>query len=246
MQKSLLAILVEEKMIRPKAAKFAWRLWKEWRMAIFFMVFVIIPVKSSLADWNWVPTGSMNPTILEGDLVYVQKLAYGLRFPLSLYWLAKWCDPQRGDIVICLSPADGTRLVKRIIGEPGDTIEMRNNVLILNGEPLTYTKIEPQWIESLSPKRKEISIFAMEDLDGAIHAVMGIPSVRAIRSFGPVLIPQDKYFVMGDNRDLSQDSRFFGFVERKSILGQVKGVIGSINITDKWQPRFNRFFAPLK
>jgi len=228
------------------AAKFLRRLWKEWRMTIFFLVFVVIPVKSSLADWNWVPTGSMNPTILEGDLVYVDKLAYGLRFPLTRYRLAKWCDPQRGDIVICLSPADGTRLVKRIVGLPGDTIEMRNNVLILNREPVTYGKIDPQWIESLPRKRKEISVFAAENLDGAIHPVMSIPSVRAIRDFGPVVVPEGKYFVMGDNRDISQDSRFFGFVEGKSILGQVKGVIGSINITDKWQPRFNRFFVPLK
>ena len=233
-------------MIKTKAAKFIWRLWKEWRMAIFFIVFIVIPVKSSLADWNWVPTGSMNPTILEGDLVYVDKLAYGLRFPLSLYRLATWSNPQRGEIVVCLSPADGTRLVKRIIGEPGDTIEMKNNVLILNSEPLTYAKMDPKWVESLCTELRETAVFAMEDLDGDIHPVMGVPSVRAIRSFGPLVVPKGKYFIMGDNRDVSQDSRFFGFVQGKSILGQVKAVVGSINITDKWQPRFDRFFTPLK
>jgi signal peptidase I len=230
-------------MITRKVANFVWRLWKEWRMTVFFIVFVVIPVKSSLADWNWVPTGSMNPTILEGDLVYVDKVAYDLRFPLTLYRLAEWSDPQRGDIVICLSPDDGTRLVKRVIGEPGDTIEMKDNVLILNGEPVPYTRVGVQGTEVF---HGEFGIFAMEDLDGTVHPVMSIPSVSAMRTFGLIRVPQDRYFVMGDNRDVSRDSRFFGFVERKRILGKVKGVIGSVNITDKFQPRFSRFFAPLK
>ena len=81
-------------MKRQKVRKYVCRLWKEWRMTIFFIVFVVIPVKSSLADWNWVPTGSMKPTILEGDLVYVNKLAYGLRVPLTLHRLARWADPE--------------------------------------------------------------------------------------------------------------------------------------------------------
>lgn len=215
-------------------------------MTIFFIVFIVLPVKSSLADWNWVPTGSMNPTILEGDLIYVDKIAYDLRFPLTLQRLARWSDPQRGDIVVCFSPDDGTRLVKRIIGQPGDTIELRNNTLILNGESVSYTKIDSKYTEHLSGKIKEKCILAMEDLDGLAHAVMSTPSVDAVRTFGPVTVPQNSYFVMGDNRDNSRDSRYFGFVERKFIIGKAKGVIGSLDITDKYQPRFKRFFASLK
>ena len=226
--------------------KFIGRLWKEWRMTVLFIVFVVVPVKSSLADWNWVPTGSMNPTILEGDLVYVDKIAYDLRFPLTLYRLIKWSDPERGDIVICFSPDDGTRLIKRVIGQPGDTIEMRNNTLFLNGEPVDYTKIDPKYTEYLPGKLKERCILAMEDLDGSVHAVMSTPSIAAVRSFGPVTISQDSYFVMGDNRDSSRDSRFFGFVNRELIVGKARGVIGSIDITDKYQPRLKRFFASLK
>ena len=215
-------------------------------MTVFFMVFVIVPIKSSLADWNWVPTGSMNPTIVEGDLIYVNKAAYDLRFPLTMYRLAKWSAPERGDIVVCFSPEDGTRLVKRVIGQPGDTIQMRNNILFLNSEPVAYTEIDSKYTQHLPDKLKGKCILAMEDLDGFDHAVMSIPSIAAMRSFGPVTVPQDSYFVMGDNRDRSKDSRFFGFVERKLIVGKAKGIIGSIDITDKYQPRFTRFFASLK
>ena len=229
-----------------KATKYIRRLWKEWRMTIFFIVVIVLPVKSSLADWNWVPTGSMKPTILEGDLIYVDKIAYDLRFPLTLQRLAKWSDPQRGDIVVCFSPDDRTRLVKRIIGQPGDIIELQNNTLFLNGEPVSYTTIDSKYTEHLSGKLKEKCILAMEDLDGFTHAVMSTPSVEAVRTFGPVTVPQDNYFVMGDNRDNSKDSRYFGFVERKFIIGKAKGIIGSLDITDKYQPRFKRFFASLK
>jgi len=190
-------------MMKRKAAKLIYRTWKECRTTIFFVVFVIIPMKSSLADWNWVPTGSMNPTILEGDLVYVDKLAYGLRFPLTLHRLAKWSDPKRGDIVICFSPEDDSRLVKRIVGVPGDRIEMRDNVIFLNGQPLAYSEIDSKYAEQLPSKLKNRSILATEDLDGSSHAVMSIPSVRARRNFGPVTVPRDNYFVMGDNRDCS-------------------------------------------
>jgi len=226
--------------------KYLHNLWKEWRIPLFFIVFVVIPVKSSLADWNWVPTGSMNPTILEGDLIYVDKIAYDLRIPLTMHRLAKWSDPERGDIVICFSPEDGVRLVKRVIGLPGDTIEMKNNTLFLNGEPVGYTKIGGDYTELLSGKRKVRCILAIEDLDGVAHTVMSIPSIHAMRDFGPVTVPQGSYFVLGDNRDSSRDSRYFGFVDRESIVGKAKGVIGSFDITDKYQPRFGRFFESLK
>ncbi len=226
--------------------KYLHRLWKEWRIPLFFIVFVVIPVKSSLADWNWVPTGSMNPTILEGDLIYVDKIAYDLRIPLTMHRLAKWSDPKRGDIVICFSPDDGVRLVKRVIGLPGDTIEMKNNTLSLNGESVGYTKIGWNDTKLLSGKRKVKCVLAIEDLDGVAHSVMSIPSIQAMRNFGPVTVPQSSYFVMGDNRDSSRDSRYFGFVDRESIIGQAKGVIGSFDITDKYQPRFKRFFESLK
>jgi signal peptidase I len=229
-----------------RVKKFLHRLWKEWRIPLFFIVFVVIPVKSSLADWNWVPTGSMNPTILEGDLIYVNKMAYDLRIPLTMHRLAKWSDPKRGDIVICFSPEDGIRLVKRVIGLPGDTIQMKNNTVFINGEPVDYTQIGQDYTEVIAGKLRVKCVLEIEDLDGVTHTVMSIPSIEAMRSFRPVKVPQGSYFVMGDNRDSSRDSRYFGFVDRELIVGKAKGVIGSFDITDKYQPRFGRFFESLK
>lgn len=226
--------------------QFVCKSWKECRAIILFIVLVVIPVKSSLADWNWVPTGSMNPTILEGDLIYVDKVAYDLRVPLTLHRLAKWSDPQRGDIVICFSPDDGIRLVKRVIGLPGETVEMKNNVLFINGKPVSYTQADPGYEAGLPGDLRDYCIVATENLDNSPHAVMSIPSILAKRSFGPTVVPAGSYFVMGDNRDRSRDSRYFGFVEREQIVGKAKGIIGSFNITDKFQPRLKRFFAALK
>jgi signal peptidase I len=229
-----------------KLKKLLHKYWKECRSIIILVVFVVIPVKSSLADWNWVPTGSMNPTILEGDLIFVNKVAYDLRIPLTLHRLAKWSDPQRGDIVVCFSPDDGIRLVKRVIALPGDIFEMRNNMLYINGERLDYTKIDSKYTEYLSSSLRKKCVLAMEDLDGSAHAVMSFPTIAAMRNFRPITVPQDSYFVMGDNRDNSRDSRSFGFVDRKLIIVKAKGVITSFDITDKYQPRFKRFFDSLK
>lgn len=233
-------------MKKHKTIKYITTLWKEWRLTIFFVIFIVIPVKSSLADWNWVPSGSMNPTILEGDLIYVDKLAYDLRFPLTLHRIAKWSDPKRGDIVICFSPDDSTRLVKRIIAQPNDTVEMKNNILYINQKKLHYNNIDSSYTQYLPRKLRENSIISMEHLDNSDHMVMSIPSFKAMRNFGPVTVPEGSYFVMGDNRDRSRDSRSFGFVKRQKIVGKAKGIIGSLDINDKYQPRFKRFFTSLK
>ena len=212
-----------------------------------FILFVLIPVKSSLADWNWVPTGSMKPTIVEGDMVYVNKLAYGLRFPLTLKRISQWGDPERGDIVVLFSPEDDTRLVKRVVGLPGDEISMKNNKLSINGEFVAYEPLDPSKVQDVEPLLRQYSIFENENLDGRKHAVMSTPAIAAARrDFDGFTVPEGHYFVMGDNRDNSKDSRYFGFVERKLIIGEATHVICSFNKLDKYQPRYNRFFTDLE
>ena len=84
------------------------------------MVLVLMAVRSAIADWNDVPSGSMNPTIVQGDRVFVNKLAYDLKVPFTTWHIAQWGNPKRGDIIVFFSPVDGTRLVKRVVGLPGD------------------------------------------------------------------------------------------------------------------------------
>jgi len=237
---------MDARTLKLRGRKFISRIWKECRFVVLFTVLIVVPVKSSLADWNWVPTGSMKPTILEGDLIYVNKVAYDLRFPLTLHRIARWSDPQRGDVVVCFSPDDGTRLVKRVIALPGETIEMKDNRLFIDGLPVEYTKIDPKYAESVQGELQGRCVLATEDLDGHDHAVMSIPYIPAMRNFAPLTVPEGSYFVMGDNRDNSKDSRYFGFVDRDQIVGRATGVIGSLNITDKYQPRLSRFFSALK
>jgi signal peptidase I len=222
------------------------RQWREWRWYGFFICLVWVPLRSSVVDYNPVPTGSMNPTILEGDVVWINKLAYGLRVPLTRVHLAQWGGPQRGDIVVVLSPRDGTRLVKRVVGVPGDVLAMQDNRLALNGHPLAYLRAREDYGAGIARKLQRFAFFAEEDLAGVVHPVMGLRSLGAAqRTFGPVVVPAGKYFLMGDSRDNSLDSREFGFASRDAILGRAEGILVSLDINDSYLPRTSRFFTTL-
>ena len=107
--------------------------WRAWVNPLLIAVAILSPLRSVVADWNDVPTGSMRPTILVGDRIWISKLAYDLKIPFSTIRLVTWSHPQRGDIIVFRSPADGKRLVKRVVAVPGDVIEMRNDQIFLNG-----------------------------------------------------------------------------------------------------------------
>ena len=224
------------------------RLRQYWRKEIrplLIVALVLFSVRSSLADWNDVPSGSMNPTIIEGDRIYVNKLAYDLKVPFTTWHLAQWSNPKRGDIVVFYSPYDGTRLVKRVIGLPGDTIELRDEQLIINGKPVSYSSLGAETSIQLPVAEQQRSLFATEQLPGHAHAVMAIPGAPAPRTFGPIRVPEGSYFMMGDNRDNSFDSRFYGAVPRNRIVGKAMDVVYSVDKNDYWLPRSQRFFRPL-
>jgi len=204
------------------------------------MLLVVSSLRSALADWNDVPTGSMKPTIEEGDRVVVNKLAYDLKIPFTTFELLKWGDPQRGDIVVLFSPADGTRLVKRVVGVPGDRIEMRDNTLFVNGRAAQWREIGLQ-----DDSEQGSSVLVEENLAGVNHQVMFTPQIPAVRSFGPLTVPPGRYFVMGDNRDNSNDSRFIGLIDRRRIVGKATAVAFSFDRAHHFAPRFNRFFKPI-
>lgn len=220
--------------------------WYSWVKDILLVLLVLVPIRSSIADWNDVPTGSMKPTILEGDRIFVNKLAYDLKVPLTKWHLVKWGDPKHGDIVVCFSPEDGTRLVKRVVALPGDTISMQEGRVVINGQTAEYSPLDPKVINHIPDEEQAGQLFAEEEVEGRSHAVMYTPSVPAMRSFVPVVVPEGKYVVMGDNRDNSHDSRYFGFVDREQIVGEGKAVVLSFNIKNYLQPRFSRWFRKLK
>ena len=134
------------------------KFWREWVLGPVIALMIIAPFKSAIADWNWVPSGSMKPSIFEGELALVNKLAYDLKVPFTTIHLSTWGNPERGDVVVFYSPKDGTRLVKRVIGLPGDTIEMRDEVLYVNGtaerySPADATPFLPGIFEDQRPTR---------------------------------------------------------------------------------------------
>ena len=209
-------------------------------LSLALLVLVVFSFRSAIADWNDVPTGSMRPTILIGDRIVVNKLAYDLKIPFTATAVATWADPARGDIVTCWSPRNGDRLVKRVVGIPGDTLAMRQGRLFVNGEALTYTETTAPEAE-LKPGRA----FYTEDLKGVRHTVAYDAGPQRARDFGPIEVGEGQYFLMGDNRDNSADSRYFGMVERRAICGKVTGVAFSLDHEDHWLPRGDRFGATL-
>jgi signal peptidase I len=231
-----------------KKAIFRARVRRWWRKEIrplLITALVLFAVRSSLADWNDGPTGSMKPTIVEGDRIFVNKLAYDLKVPFTTRHVAEWANPQRGDIVVFYSPYDEARLVKRVIGLPGELIELRDDHLVVNGSPVAYAPLDTEIPGQLPEAERQQSLFAAEQLPNHTHAVMAMPNLPAKRSFGPVRVPEGHYFMMGDNRDNSFDSRFYGAVERKRILGRATEVVLSLNKQNYWLPRSHRFFRPL-
>jgi signal peptidase I len=229
-----------------RMSRLASRAAASWVAHMALAALLIFAARSALADWNHVPTGSMKPTILEGDVIFVNRLAYDLKVPFTHWHIAQWDNPARGDIVVLTSPADGMRLVKRVVGLPGDKIAMRDNVLFINGERVDYEPVAPQVIRQVSGLDQVSHEFVTEELGRHWHAIMAslLPSPQS--SFGPKAVPPGKYLVLGDNRDNSADSRFFGFVDRDAIMGRVVGVIVSFDLDHHYLPRSNRFLVALQ
>jgi signal peptidase I len=221
------------------------KLWHDYIRPFLIVVLVLGTLRSAVADWNDVPTGSMKPTILEGDRIFVNKLAYDLKIPFTTRHLAEWGHPRHGDIVVLFSPAGGTRLVKRVIGLPGDTVAMRQNRLFLNGRPVPYEAVGGDEAPWASARERADRAFLRESLGGDDHLIMLAPRAPFRPSFGPITIPEGRYLVMGDNRDESADSRVFGLVDRRDIVGRATAVVFSLDRDHYWIPRADRFLHRL-
>lgn len=205
---------------------------------VFLMVFGLF--RTAFADWNPIPSESMHPTLLDGDVVLVNRVAYDLKLPLTDISLARLSEPRRGDVVTFHSPTDGVRLIKRLVGIPGDVVELRDDRLIVNGVEARYDDLTP-YREPRDYAGSTLAVKLTETLDGSQREIQFLPQVAARRNFGPVAVPADNYFFLGDNRDDSGDSRYIGFVPRRLLIGRAHHVLVSANFKGNWMPRLERF-----
>ncbi len=183
--------------------------------SVVLAILVALLVRSSVVEAFWVPSGSMLPTIQIGDHLFVNKLAYGMHLPFISQEVAQWRPLHRGDIVVFRSPVDPQiDLIKRVIGVAGDTVEIRNKQLFINREPMPdpYANFTDTHVRDAAPRD----------------------------NFGPVTVPPGKFFVMGDNRDQSYDSRYWGFADERDVKGQATFIYWSWNSQTHWL-RWDRF-----
>jgi len=215
----------------------------------FFLFLVLLfLIRGSILDWHPVPTGSMKPSILEGDVIVENKIAYDLQLPFTDISLMQLGQPKRGDIIVFTSEKSGKRLIKRLVGLPGETIEVINDQILINGDPSEYRKLaenDPR-IPMEYPDR-EPGYYVMESTDDMEEHIMLMNDAKhnPYRNFAELRIPEQSYFFMGDNRDDSSDSRRYGVAPRSELRGKAFGILLSARSKEDYAPRWERFFSKL-
>lgn len=201
--------LGEETMKRYRVKK----IFREYRSVLLFL-FLLMFFRTAYADWSHVPTSSMEPTILPGDVLWIDKTSFGPSLPFLNKRLFTWGHPERGDIITFIPPHEDRLYVKRVMAVPGDSIRIEGNTIYINGR-----RLEQSVAESTGDM-----IIGIENLAGNEHAFK-ISRSRDILYFGrTIIVPDEKLFVMGDFRNGSADSRAWGFVDENRVMGKVTAV----------------------
>lgn len=190
----------------------------EYSRALMPIILIVLILRSFIVEPFRIPSGSMMPTLLVGDFILVNKFSYGVRLPVTNTKFLDTGSPERGDVAVFRYPEDpSTDYIKRIVGLPGDHLKYINKTLYINGE-----KASQDIIGSYQGVGSGVSMSGsserIEDLTGVKHKILVIPNGVAVP--GELIVPQGQYFVMGDNRDNSRDSRFWGFLEEKYLKGR--------------------------
>ena len=183
----------------------------EYSRSFFPVLLFVLIVRSFVFEPFRIPSGSMMPTLLEGDFIFVKKYAYGLRLPVTETKIIETGEPERGDVVVFRLPSDPSiNYIKRVIGLPGDTIVYDRQRLIINGEPVP--------LENTNEVFAQRTVYE-EDLDGRVHDILVSNPGFSARD-GTYRVPEGQYFVMGDNRDHSKDSRYINSIPEEYLVGE--------------------------
>jgi signal peptidase I len=210
--------------------------YKEWIEPFLIAAIVALFIRQFVVEAFKIPSGSMIPTLRIGDHLLVNKFVYGPRFPFTDTRIFSGKDPQRGDIIVFKYPENESKnFIKRVVGLPGDKIEIKNGILFINDQavPATdkgvYNDRDEAALSPYYPKPKLLQ----EQLGAVKHSILYLHDQSGY-NYGPILVPKDSVFVMGDNRDNSQDSRVWGFVRMNKILGKAFIIYWSWNGDDRW------------
>lgn len=206
--------------------------WTEGWGSLGIAIIIALFIRWAFIEAYVIPSGSMLPTLLIHDHIFVNKLTYGIRAPFSEKWVVKFNEPKRGDIVVFKYPQDmSTFFIKRVVGEPGDKIFYENGTLYINDKPMDKDvpakfASDMDWLRDEDFQRdgkytdaKQNYTHFEEDLQGRRHSIL-IEKGKLYEQFGPYVVPEDHLFVMGDNRNNSLDSRYWGFLPKENILGR--------------------------
>ncbi|MBS0289885.1 MAG: signal peptidase I [Proteobacteria bacterium] len=203
----------------------------EYARSFFPILLIVCVLRSFVAEPFRIPSGSMKPTLLEGDFILVNKFDYGIRLPVIGKKIIKIDEPKRGDILVFRFPKDPSiDFIKRVIAVPGDTISYVDKTVYLNGEPLKMESMGSVYDTDIDGHTYKMKQFK-EQLKGRPHAVF-VNEIESA-SMAQITVPEGMYFVMGDNRDNSEDSRRWGFVPESLILGKAFFIWMSWDSTSK-------------
>lgn len=196
----------------------------EYSRSLFPVLLIVLLFRSFIFEPFKIPSGSMIPTLLIGDFIVVQKFAYGLRLPVLNKKILSVGDPKRGDVVVFRYPVDPkVNFIKRLIGLPGDTITYRNKELFVNGEPVSTQAIGRYTSDEVKCSTPRADAESLKETVGGVEHDILLHEKSGSRN-GQWLVPEGHYFVMGDNRDRSNDSREWGFVPEKNMMGRAVGI----------------------